>query len=74
MNKVLKKIIFVILLCLNFSVVSAEPETTTCKYDDLGLVVEFDEAGTGSVSQTRYKKDQSPRFFSSLWTIRSGDI
>lgn len=74
MNRLLKKIVFVILLCLNFSIVYAEPETTTCKYDDLGLVVEFDEAGTGNISQTRYKKEQTPIILNWFASKSTGDV
>ena len=59
MNNSLKYFSFIIVLCmtllLNLKNAKAE-ETTSCKYDDLGLEVVFDEGGTSTITQTKYKE------------------
>ena len=72
MNKIIKKIIFISLLF--FNIIIAEAATTSCEYSDLGLVVNFDEAGTGTVSQTRYEEHQTVPVLNWFWTKSTGQV
>lgn len=75
MNKVIRKIIFISILFFNLNLVYAdEPTTTSCEYDDLGLVVKFDEAGTGHVEQNKYEEHQTPPVLNWFYTKSTGQV
>ena len=61
MNRIIKSFVILFTLFLNLNLVSAEETvgTTTCEYSDLGLVVKFDESGTGNITQTKYEEHQT---------------
>jgi hypothetical protein len=75
MSKIIRKIIFISLLFFNLTLVHAdEPTTTSCEYDDLGLVVKFDEAGTGHVEQNKYEEHQTAPVLSWFVNKTSGAV
>lgn len=76
MNKILKSILIFFILFLNLTIVKADEtaDTTTCEYSDLGLVVNFDEGGTGHINQTVYEEHQTPVVLNWFLTKSTGQV
>lgn len=56
-----KKILFILLTCfMFFSISIVEAKTTKCEYDKGNLVIEFDEAGTGKITQKYFDEKEAP--------------
>ena len=54
-----KKIFYVLILLLFLNlinIININAVTTSCEYSDLGLKVEYDEAGTSTILQTKYEE------------------
>lgn len=70
MKKVLKYFCLVIMFFVSIVSINAY----TCEYNDYGVTVEYDEAGTPKVSQTKYENSKTPIVLNWFVNNKSGKI
>lgn len=70
MRKV-KNIVFLVIISF-FGILSAN--AFSCEYSDYGIVVEYDDAGTPTITQTKYENSKTPIILNWYVNKQSGEI